>query len=1390
MTLLHDMSSQTRLAMNHGSLKLQPFMVNGTINLTQDFSLVKTGDESNFYLSPLPAPLANETTTSNNAIPGMQEIFDKLASRPHPSPILAATLTKFGNHVDLCQESVSNKDVFNSSAPPSHNGSDSSKKLQFYLKSSQIETSSSSSLIDLSDFPSSPISGAFADFQSLRYIPLNLDCSSSANISLSTANSVLDQCVDDSDCLPVYSNCPPNLDEEETDLVPSELVQFVSESTRQIPSDLTDVVSAGDSDIEDLDHEARLASLCIPILRSPSLGHSNLLDNAQPPTLSPESSGCPHSPFDHIDISSDPSYEKSYFSQTPEGTVEDVNKQHVLSPKMNIITNGALSDELISRNDTNNHDPLLSTTHINSSNFISNSSSFTYQSDNRTTVENCSSSVMHSPTSGLSENKILPPITVCSPYKIPSLSTTTLPPSSVCVSQIGSFTLPSIQNHFILKDVVNCSNLNVSNAPNFQCIVTKSMPDSSTTTSDGTYNNIAKTPSLVNLVCSNNEGGKQLIFPSKSDRTESLDFSVVQNYNRETTQYSEQIIKTLPQSNIRDSSLIPNLRFTTIIGSNSQNTPLAATPSRSISSISTFDQNLSSNIEQESICEPNKGVKQLIVSSEIRSLITTSSDHPFASTVSTVSCPTGNTSYIEVGTPYRSKEGSCVAQNPLILSTPTFQIAPHPVSTQSTFVVSHAVTPGVVSHAELQPTTPIVLSLKSRPSVEVPQPQVTNLTSSSGCVLLPLQILNSLPTVNPGMSILLNIKNGNPVRQNPTPCLPNFASMNTLSDKSCPITPETNGTVFLLPTSNIVTNLNGNVSNIPILQLPSQQQYVNFLPSTFTTPLLSNSSISSPLQNSPTLVNSFNTPQVDIKQSIPGQLPSGTQFFILRSASKSNIINPAYFTPTSSSSPSSLLLSSSSSAPASSSTTTINTVNGAAFTPLSASSTGLTVVLANPSSHKNPSESGNLVFLPTASTRSNIFPLCTNNTLTSNFSTTSSGFITAAEGVPLAAAAKTTTLSWTPVSNFTNHDSNRLVNNNNNNSTTAITSSNTKTSTSSTLNYQSSVDNLNDTSFSLPLTLLPNIPQQTMILSSSSWNTHSPNNNNNNSGSNVFTTSQSFNTHAFLSPATTLSSSSMSSSSCMSFDNNSLPSPPISYSNVSVETSKSNQSVNSSPTVNHCLLPPVSALSSPINPNNNNNNNNNNKDYANSKVGISTLTLSNNQQNETKTNVIVLPSADKLLSSRNYSQISSVTAQTNNNNNKLQESKCRRISSYSSPNTPSIPSTTVTVSTTTTAAAAALMQTVVTSSKTVVTCCSRRRHQCPYCPKSCERKDNLQAHIRTHTGERPYPCRYCPKAFPQKDHLRAHIRTHTGEKPYRCPQCLKAFAQLGNLHRHVKTHRR
>ncbi|CAH8584350.1 unnamed protein product [Schistosoma bovis] len=1346
--ILLQMSSQTRLVTNHGSLKLQPFIVSETINLTQDCGLIKTGDESDFYLSPLPTPLSDEApNNNNNAIPGMQEVFEKLASRPHPSPILAATLTKFGSHIDVCQDPVANKCLLNSSTLRSHNGSDLSKRSQVYLKS-QVEISSS--FIDLKDFPSSPLSGAFADFQSLRYVPLSLDCSSSASISLSTANSVLDQCVDESDCLPVYSNCPPNLEEEESDLVPSELVQFVSESTRQIPSDLVDVVSAGDSDIEDIDHEARLASLCIPILRSPSLGHSHLLDNAQPPTLSPESSGCPHSPFDHIDISSDPSYEKSYFSQTPDCMADNTNKHHILSPDLLSLQQGT-SDELMSCNNnnlSNNIDPLISTPHVNTSNFISGDNSYTCNSDHQDLIANCSSCVMHYSTSELSEHELLP-TKVCDEYKA-SLSTssaeTSLISNNLCVNQVGTFTQQSIQNHFIVKDVLNHSSASVNNLSDFQCIITntRSVPSvSSSTCLDKRHNGTLKVPSVVNVICAPNDERKQPMFSSKPDLCERVDSTVGGNYHQDKS-FPEQIIKVDPQSTTCELPFIPNLRFTTLIGSSSQNTSLA-TISQSPSSLTSFDQVLSSNIIRESTCESNKGGKQLIVSSQIRSSFTTPNDHPFTSSRFTTSCFTEN-GYVDGFTSISSKEGGSVTHTPLIIPTPSFQIAPHPVSTQSTFVVSHPVTPGVISPAELQSSAPIVLSLKGRACVEAPQPQVASLSTSSGCVLLPLQIINSLPTVSPGMSILLNVKNNNVVRQNSTPCLPNFTSVNTT------VASENNGSVFLLPTPGIVTNLNGNVSNIPVVQLPTQQR-VNLIPSSLSTSMLSNSNLST-FQSSATLPNNFNTIPGDIKYSTTAQLPLGTQLFILRPTSKPNIINPTYFN----------------------TSLPVSTINGA-FNSLPISSTtsaGLTVVFANPN-HKNFSDSGNLVFLPTVSSRSNIFSLCATDPLTSIFSTASSAFITttttslsSSSSPSSLSSTSSSSSSWTHISTLTGHDINTLASN----STTLNSSSVTKENTSN-MNFRT-VDTLNDTSLSFPLTLLPNTPQQTVVLSSQSLASLSSSNDNN--SNNVFISSQNFNTHAFISPsATTLSasSSSMSSSSCISFDNNSLPSPSISCSNGSLDSSKSNHSVTSSSVIGSCILPPVSSLSSVIA-------NDSNKDSTNSKAD--TLNNSNNQQNDVKTSVIKLPSADKLLSSRNFSQLSNSAAQQSS---KYQDVKCRRLS-YSCPSTPSIPSTTVTVSTTSSAS----LQTVVTSSTNMVTCCSRRRHQCPYCPKSCERKDNLQAHIRTHTGERPYPCRYCPKAFPQKDHLRAHIRTHTGEKPYRCPQCLKAFAQLGNLHRHVKTHRR
>ena len=56
------------------------------------------------------------------------------------------------------------------------------------------------------------------------------------------------------------------------------------------------------------------------------------------------------------------------------------------------------------------------------------------------------------------------------------------------------------------------------------------------------------------------------------------------------------------------------------------------------------------------------------------------------------------------------------------------------------------------------------------------------------------------------------------------------------------------------------------------------------------------------------------------------------------------------------------------------------------------------------------------------------------------------------------------------------------------------------------------------------------------------------------------------------------------------------------------------------------------------------------------------------------------------------------------------------------------------------------------------------------CFRDFPREKSLQAHLRTHTGERPYLCDYpnCTRAFVQSGQLKTHQRLHAGEKPFKC----------------------
>lgn len=67
--------------------------------------------------------------------------------------------------------------------------------------------------------------------------------------------------------------------------------------------------------------------------------------------------------------------------------------------------------------------------------------------------------------------------------------------------------------------------------------------------------------------------------------------------------------------------------------------------------------------------------------------------------------------------------------------------------------------------------------------------------------------------------------------------------------------------------------------------------------------------------------------------------------------------------------------------------------------------------------------------------------------------------------------------------------------------------------------------------------------------------------------------------------------------------------------------------------------------------------------------------------------------------------------------------------------------------------------------------------------------------VRTTRGRRTssnssIPCKICHQLYSRKDNLRAHQRVHSGEKPYSCSECSVQFRWLGALRSHQASHRR
>ncbi|XP_040887617.1 early growth response protein 1-like [Toxotes jaculatrix] len=74
------------------------------------------------------------------------------------------------------------------------------------------------------------------------------------------------------------------------------------------------------------------------------------------------------------------------------------------------------------------------------------------------------------------------------------------------------------------------------------------------------------------------------------------------------------------------------------------------------------------------------------------------------------------------------------------------------------------------------------------------------------------------------------------------------------------------------------------------------------------------------------------------------------------------------------------------------------------------------------------------------------------------------------------------------------------------------------------------------------------------------------------------------------------------------------------------------------------------------------------------------------------------------------------------------------------------------------------------------------------CERRFSRSDELNRHVRIHTGQKPFQCSICARSFSRSDHLTTHTRTHTGEKPFSCDVCGKRFARSDERKRHGRVH--
>ena len=76
-----------------------------------------------------------------------------------------------------------------------------------------------------------------------------------------------------------------------------------------------------------------------------------------------------------------------------------------------------------------------------------------------------------------------------------------------------------------------------------------------------------------------------------------------------------------------------------------------------------------------------------------------------------------------------------------------------------------------------------------------------------------------------------------------------------------------------------------------------------------------------------------------------------------------------------------------------------------------------------------------------------------------------------------------------------------------------------------------------------------------------------------------------------------------------------------------------------------------------------------------------------------------------------------------------------------------------------------------------------KSYLCCECGQSFGSASTLIDHKkRKHLFLRDHQCKECSKGFFTRQELEAHVRVHTGDKPYQCPVSCDSFLQIKKIH--------